>query len=72
MYNQLELPQIAPHFLGSIYDRFESLPVIEISDHLESKPTDDEDIQCGICYNNKNNITLNKCKHKICSDCYKK
>ena len=46
------------------------LPIL--TNHKESKSTNNEEKQCTICCYNEDDITLNNCGHKICTICYKK
>jgi hypothetical protein len=48
----------------------EKLP--ELINYTESKHTNNDDDQCTICYDNGDDIIFNDCKHKVCTNCYKK
>ena len=45
--------------------------VVKLPDNIVVTKTDDEELQCNICYTNQMNIVLHPCKHTLmCSECY--
>ena len=66
-----EKVQIGDNNVINVVIRRIKKPELKILDDVVDEPTNDENRQCKICYENRSAVTVIKCGHVLCGRCSK-